>query len=356
MNRITFAGLSLAMIGVCLFGNGQVSAQNDDKDKALQKVYAPMSAADAQSKTLAWVASQGEDAKKNFEQVGSLWSSLGEDPRADDVLRVVIETFRVCDPGTAELIAKCSAENPPLFAPEISDEISAAQDKFFVNNLRLFLGKYLAQQRFYDDAVIVFEETTPESLVDPASFFFYKAVAEHELRMKQEGLKTITLLLDNTESVPVRYESVAKLMKYDLESLKEKSLDEVARMMSDVERRLDLGRSGQKVQKIEGEIIARLDAIIEKIEQQNGDGPGGPGGNSNKPNGSPANDSSVKGSTAPGDVDSKNVGKEDGWGGLPPKDQAKAKQIIGNLFPPNYQKAIEAYSKKAARRKTPTRP
>ena len=40
--------------------------------------------------------------------------------------------------------------------------------------------------------------------------------------------------------------------------------------MKDVERRLELGRGGQRVQKQEDEIVVALDAIIEKLEQQGG--------------------------------------------------------------------------------------
>jgi hypothetical protein len=83
-------------------------------------------------------------------------------------------------------------------------------------------------------------------------------------------LATLDKLLKNTENVPVSYASVAGLMQYELQSLQEDTLDEVARMMRDVERRLDLGRGGQKVQKREYEVIAKLDEIIEKLESQAG--------------------------------------------------------------------------------------
>ena len=110
-----------------------------------------------------------------------------------------------------------------------------------------------------------------------------------------------------------------------------------------------------KRKEYEKEIIESLDELIKKLEQQASAGGGGGSGSGkgNQPQ-SGAEDSRVKGSTAPGEVDDKNLGQKDGWGKLPPKDQAKAKQILGTLFPPHYRRAIEAYNKKAAQRKSPT--
>ncbi len=89
--------------------------------------------------------------------------------------------------------------------------------------------------------------------------------------------------------------------------------------MSDVERRLDLGRGGKKVQDKEKEIIEGLEKIIKKLEQQGqgqGDGDGQGGGNNPD---KPADDSRVKGQTAPGTVDPKKLSKNGGWGSLPDK-------------------------------------
>jgi hypothetical protein len=166
--------------------------------------------------------------------------------------------------------------------------------------------------------------------------------------MKTEGLQTIEQLLKNTEGVPVRYSTVAALMQYDLEALREQSLDEVARKMTDVERRLGLGRTGEKVQKKEEEIVIALDELIKKVEEQNGGG-GGAGGQANRST-APANDSVIKGSTAPGTVDPKKAKNTGEWGDLPFKARAKAKDQIAREFPAHYRDAIDEYTKKAANR------
>jgi hypothetical protein len=166
--------------------------------------------------------------------------------------------------------------------------------------------------------------------------------------MKEAGLATIERLLKSTEGVPLRYATVAQLMQYDLEALQEKSLDEVSRKMSDVERRLHLARAGQKVQKREEEIIATLDEIIKKIEDSQGGG-GGAGGAGNRSS-APAQDSVVKGSTAPGTVDPKKLKAAGEWGDLPPKERAKAKEDIARKFGAHYAEAVEKFNTKQAGR------
>ncbi len=218
--------------------------------------------------------------------------------------------------------------------------------------MELYLGSQLCASQMYEEALGLLGSASVNELVDPAAYFFYKGVCEHHLLMKQDGLASLGHLLERTAAVPVRYRQVAELMKYDLESLEANSLDEVARKMADVERRLELGRAGPRVQKLEREIISQLDEMIAKIEQQQGGGGGSSGGNSNQAGDQPLEDSIVKGSTAPGKVDNKDIGHQDGWGNLPEKDQAKAKQILGTLYPAHYQKAIEEYSRKSAERTT----
>jgi len=168
---------------------------------------------------------------------------------------------------------------------------------------------------------------------------------------KSDTLKSLGNLLDNTQNVPERYKAVALLMRHDIEQLKEASLGEVAKKMSDVERRLILGRGGEKTQKVEEEIVEALDEIIKKVEQQqqNSGGGGGQGGNQNQSGGA-AGDSSVKGATAPGEVDKKDIGNKAGWGSLAPKKAAEAKNVINRNFPSHYREAIEQYFKKLANR------
>jgi len=146
---------------------------------------------------------------------------------------------------------------------------------------------------------------------------------------------------------------VAGLMQADLQELKQQSLDEVARQMRDVERRLTLGRAGQQVQRVEERIVTTLDAIIEKIEQQQGGGGGGGNGQGPQSANQPpqgANDSYVGGIKGKGEVDPEKLGHKDGWGNLPDKAQAAAKELINQQFPFHYRQAVEEYLKRIGQR------
>ena len=222
-----------------------------------------------------------------------------------------------------------------------------------MNNLRLYYGRYLTQRRMYEEGLAVLNRIEPSQMVDPATYLFFKAVCQHHLLMKKEGLQTIEQLTKRTEGVPPRYLTVATLMQHDLEGLKDKSLDTISRKMLDVERRLELGRSGQKVQKVEDEIVADLDEIIKKIEEQLGGGSGmGQGENANDAS-NPADDSRVKGAAAPGNVDPKKFKQGKSWGGMNDKLRARVKQLIGRDFPAHYRRAVEEYFRNAAKRTAP---
>jgi len=322
-----------------------------------QELYAPLSSAKAQSAVLDWVASRSVTDKQLLEQVGSLWANLPEGASAEEVFQTVFTSFALVDQSTKELLNYCELQSE-VRSSDLWKKLTELKDGnvFFTSNVRAYVAEYLARRRMYDEALVLYGQVEIQKTVNPASALFYKAVCEHSLLQKTAGLKTVNSLLKNTEGVPVRYTEVARLMEHDFKSMKENSLNEVARKMSDVERRLDLGRGGQRVQKIEDEIIATLDEIIKKMEEQaGGGGGGGMGGAGNQPSGSGAADSSIKGSTAPGNVDSKKLSKKGGWGGLPPKAEARAKNIINRNFPAHYRQAVEMYFKKLATKRAKPR-
>ena len=312
------------------------------------ELLGPMAAEEARTRTLNWLASQGVTDQQQVATAGQLWAFGNEPPSTAELHERVIRTFGLIRPDVEQLLAACqfgSLAVPPtsLFAGELPDA-------FFASNLKAHVGRFFSQSGFYDEALELFSGVEPQQLVDPAAYLFHRAVCEHRLLKKDEGLATLEQLLKNTSDVPVRYSSVAELMQTDLQRLKDKSLDEVSRMMSDVERRLGLGRGGARVQKVEEEIVARLDELIKKLEQQQGGGGGGGASGNQNQSGSPASDSRIKGSTAPGEVDERDIGHRSGWGELPPKQQTRARNLIDRELPPHYRNAIEHYLKKLAAR------
>lgn len=227
-------------------------------------------------------------------------------------------------------------------------------DPFLITNLRALAGRRLAERRWYDEAYELLKGADLKLAIDPAGLLFFRAIAAQALLQVEAALTALDDLLQRTERVPIRYQATATLMREELSQLREKSLDQIARLMADSERRLDLGRAGERVQTVQERIIAELDELIKKLEAQQGGGGGGGGSSSNSNQSSgPADDSSVKGATAPGETDPKKFSKEGQWGDLPPRQQAEAKNLINRNFPGHYRQAIETYFKKLAGKAAP---
>ena len=134
-------------------------------------------------------------------------------------------------------------------------------------------------------------------------------------------------------------------------------LPQVARLMSDVQRRLDLGNADDPVQKREDEVIAALDKLLEEMEkqkqkqkqQQQGDGQGQ--GQQSQPSQQGAAQSRIKGSAADGDADRKDLTENGSWGMLDKQAETKARELIRQQFPPNFLDAISRYTRRIAEQK-----
>ncbi len=241
---------------------------------------------------------------------------------------------------------------------ESGSSIAAAMDHLPVTitaSARALLARELTQRRLYDEALPLFEDIEATDSVDPAAVLFFRAVCRHSLLMKKESLSDLRRLLENEKAAPVRFTRTAHLMVADIQSLEEDSLDEIARLMTDVTRRLDLGRASEDVQQREQTIIDKLTKLIEKIEeqqrqqeqqqqsQQSSEGQSGGRGQ-----GQPMDDSRIAGASGQGDVDRKATGDRDGWGNLPPAEREEALQQISRDLPTHYREAIEAYFRKLA--------
>src|SRR5262249_9557341 len=144
----------------------------------------------------------------------------------------------------------------------------AKTEPFARTNLKLLYSRWLVQELLYDEASEQLAGLKPEEVVDPAALLFYQAVVCHRTLDRDGGLKAISRLLENETALPKRYAAVARLMQADLETLKDESLDHIARRMDDIRRRLDLGRAGPKVRQVEDGVIASLDKMIEELEKQ----------------------------------------------------------------------------------------
>ncbi len=317
---------------------------------AQDKTITPPDRRDVQTEVLAAVAKLGIEDDQAVDRITRLW---GESKPAESraLLDLVVRTFASVHAETGRFVDQCGYTRPTFRVPRMPE--LEKPPTMYSANMSLFYGRYLAQRRLYDEALVVLQKLDPKDVVDPATLLFFKAVCQQQLLKKDEGLKTIDILLKQTIGVPTSYRQVAELMEFELNKVEEKSLEEVSRMMNDVGRRLDLGRGGQRVQKREQEIIARLDEIIKKLEDQQNNGGGGggaqqQGGQQQNPSDA-APDSAIKGAKGKGDADEKKLAGKGGWGMMDSRAETKARASIKRKFPSHYSEAIKRYNIKLAK-------
>jgi hypothetical protein len=313
--------------------------------------FAPMPADTVQSQLLNWLARAKTDAA-TAEQVAALWADREALTKAsaEELLDRVVDSLALADPGTRRFRDACrSAEavESPVFDGLRSDD-------FYQQCVRLYHARWLTQHRFFDEALSLFEALNPENSIDPAGLFFYRAVCQQRLLQPEAARESLSLLLHNTVDVPDRFRAVAVIMQQELADQEAAGLEEVARVMSDVQRRLDLGRSDEKVQEQEGEVIALLDKLLEDLQQQQqqqqNSGGAGSGGQ-NQPGQQGAAESGIKGSAADGEADRRKLAETGAWGMLDKQSETQARELIRQKFPSNYLDAISRYTKKIAERK-----
>jgi hypothetical protein len=298
--------------------------------------------AEAREQATAWLESISADEGVRAE-AARLWDALPAEADAAATLDAVAATCALGDPRAAKLVAHCATHRTDLELPDmawLSDEQTPAFERY---NLRLLYGRWLAHERLFDEALTALEGIQPADVVDPASLLFFQGVACHTLSRKEPGLSALRMLLDETGDAPPRYTAVATLMRADLEGLEPDSLNHISRQMGDVERRLDLGHAGPRIIKVEDDIIAALDKLIEELEQQQQSSSSSSSSGGTIRSRSPAQRSQILTGKGPGDVEHRDIGSGDGWGDLPEKEREEAIQQIGKDFPSHYREAIEQY-------------
>jgi hypothetical protein len=258
--------------------------------------------------------------------------------------------------AAAALADARKADTPaPTAVPGFLKDTKA--DAFFRANVAAAYAKALAGKRVYEEALGALKAVQPEQVVDPASYYFYRAVAEHALIKRDDATTSIVRLIEDVSDAPDRYKMVATLMFFDIQNWarEEKDLANIGRLMDNSGRRLDLARGGPETQDIQKKIIFRLDEVIKDLENQckggncnGGNCPNGgtrPGAGSNTPS-SPAPDSVIMTNGGAGKIDNKKLREyAEKWGTLPDKEREKIKAEITKDMPEKYRPMVEEYFK-----------
>ena len=336
-------------IAVILFAPPAFSAPSGPlptSDPVIRKAPAwqPPHVADIKAQAIAWLEKSAPNPAAKT-KAAAVIAGIGEQATGTELLDRLAGTFAAADTRVAQLVETCSHPRTRAVLPVFAWLTDAKTPPLLAANMRLYFGRWLVQGQWFEEGLEQLNGLKPAEVAAPAELLFYQSVVYHRMLNKEEGMKSINLLLDGPDTSPRRYVAVAYLMQADLSALEPESLDHIARRMEDIQRRLDLGRGGPKVRKVEDGVVESLDKMIKKMEDEQNKNQSG--ANSLKSN-RPADASTPALGKAPGDVAKKNIGNKSGWGDLPPKERDEALQQMGREFPSHYRDIIEQYFRKLA--------
>jgi hypothetical protein len=328
---------------------GTASAVQAQDDLAKRASWTQPTAGEVKGQVLAWLKSQNPDEATQRE-IDNRWAGDALPGTGTGLLEHVALTIAFVDLEVRPIVELCRGAAPRRLSLPVEVLFDESREPFERSNLRLYFAQWLAQHAFYDEALEQLDGLTHQDVVDPASLLFYQSVVHHRLLNKDACLLSLNLLLENEQAIPRRYLAVAKLMESDIKPLEEDSLDEVSRLMDDIQRRLNFGRAGTRVRDEEEDVIAKLDKMIEDLEKkrQQAQQASGNANGTLQPS-KPADDSNAMGGKGPGNVDQKRLKNEAGWGNLPPKERQEALQQISKDLPAHFRDVIEEYFRKLAR-------
>jgi len=216
---------------------------------------------EAKSQAVNWLKAAGKTDAATTKAFDALWAT--DRP----LIEKVTETLVLGSPEAGKLLA--AARDTSVSAPtEVPALIKDSKDTFFKANLAVAYARALANRRVFEEGLDALKIVKPEQTIDPGAYLFTRAVCEHALILQKDADQSILRLLDDVADAPERYRMVAALMHFDMMSWRDKDMGWIARKMDNIERRLDLARGGPTTQKMQKEVVMRLDEIIKEKENQ----------------------------------------------------------------------------------------
>src|SRR5262245_29024647 len=223
------------------------------------KAVAP---AAAKANAEAWLKKVGKFDQAAFDNV---WAQ-----EEVSVLDRTLATLELGSPDakkTMDAARNASVEAPKVVPTFLKDD---KQDSYLRSNLTLGFARALTNGRVYEESLEALKDIKAEQTVDPAAYFFHRAVAEHALMKKDDAMRSIVRLLDDVADAPDRYTMLGRIMFVEMATWArdEKDLSNIRRLMDNSERRLDQARGGKITQDIQKKIVFRLDELIKEKENQ----------------------------------------------------------------------------------------
>lgn len=316
------------------------------------------SAGDVKEDLEIWLDKIGADQETRT-KVLDHWNAEKKPGNPLEIYNATLDSLRVF-PEVVEFMNSCDnfewnqlQFGKEVAIPNLPDSLKFGNEgvsKRLPGTLKLYLAHRLIRAHLYDEAKEILDEFDPENSIDPAAILISKSIACNRLLEKKEGIEALNLfkaVAEDETGTPRRYPELAKLLEDELDNIKEdeQDLDNIGRRMQDIQRRLSLGKTCEKVQKVEKDVIESLDKLIEKLEKEC---QGGQQSNDSIRSNRPPDELKLMGGKAPGNVDRKNLGNSDGWGDLPPKEREEALLKIEKEFPSHYRDIITEYFREMA--------
>src|SRR5262249_7727846 len=162
------------------------------------------------AQALAWLKEVGKTDAATELAFTAVWGS--DRPLLDKVA----DTLALGDPEAKKLLAE--ARDPDGPAP--TDTPALLKDRkrpaYFRHNLALAYAKALSNRKVYEETLDALKLVKAEEVVDPSSYLFHRAVAEHALMLKEQAEDSIDRLLVDVPDAPERYRMVGALMHFDM--------------------------------------------------------------------------------------------------------------------------------------------
>lgn len=215
---------------------------------------------------------------------------------------------------------------------------------FFQTDVR----KLCLDQKF-ETALLVskFQKLTPE-------IAFWKAVSEFKLNNRDKAISLLKNVLEpitpHNPPMPERYLVIASMMKDELsDRWSQDDLDNTARKMDNVQRRLELGLAKGDTQRLQKEIIDDLDKKIKDAEDEINKSNQTLPSSQNKI-AQPTPESKIATDSGSGNIENKKmIMSKDVWGKMPEKEKVKALEAVNRQLPPHIREAVKGFSKKLNR-------
>lgn len=280
--------------------------------------------------------------ESQIREIDDLWNS----PRSST--EAVALSLSACHQPTRELLRSVESLDGTTTGPIPPILLDDTIDPFLRSNLGLWIAQRLIRREMLDEAMAVLDVVSSQEVAEPADYHLHVALCAYHL---SNTLRTIQSLdaLSGIANVPRRYLVVARLIKDSLQNSEPGSLESIARHMKDIGRRLELGRSDQRIAEMEVDVIEQLDVLIDdlerrkQVEQEQSS-------NTMKPS-NPNQDDQAATVMGKGDVAPHRLNDRRSWGNLPAKERERALQEIGRDMPGPYRGAVQQYFRRLA--KTP---